>query len=89
VRVTIRDGKSKKKTKMDVPRLDAVVVYKQGPAEMYFRRTGQYEYTAMSPTETGMLHLWLRENKVNPWEVTLAQVDEALKEEREKTNGNT
>lgn len=80
IRVAIREGQGQRKTAYaNVARLDAVFIVNNGPAVMYFRRIGPLDYQPMGPCDVSILHAWMNENGVeHVWDLTLAQVDEAI-----------
>lgn len=66
------------RVKADVPRLDAIITLEN----VFFVRTGQFEYRQLEPLEASKLHLWLSEHKkFKAREFTLQQVDNIIKEE--------
>lgn len=77
IRVTIKE-RGCKTLRAEVTRLDAVIVINNGPAMMHFKRTGPLVYTPMGPVDVSILHAWMGENKINLWDLTLTQVDEAI-----------
>ena len=63
------------RAKANVSRLDAVVRYR----DSYLIRTGQKEYKVLDPKEADKLARWMRATRVESKDLTLQQVETALK----------
>lgn len=76
----MREGK---RVRLEVGRLDALIMHKEPNDNiLWFRRTGPLEYTVLSKEELVSLNSWLEKNPDfarNVRDLTLAQVDEAIK----------
>jgi hypothetical protein len=62
-----------------LPQLDAVVVMGSKEERLYFRRTGPADYRLMNKEDAEKLVKYLQARRLKPQQLTLKQVDDALK----------